>query len=53
MPSATPPGVAASVARGQNRAMVYDPARDLVYLVLGAGNQSASLVYALRFKLDL
>jgi hypothetical protein len=46
----SPPGVAASVARGQNRALVYDPARDLVYLVLGPGNQTKSLVYALRFQ---
>lgn len=47
---ASPPGVAPSVARSQNRALVYDPARELVYLILGAGNQSQSLVYALRFE---
>ncbi|MCE9532220.1 MAG: hypothetical protein K8T89_14040 [Planctomycetes bacterium] len=49
---AAPPGVAPSVARGQNRALVYDPARELVYLVLGSGNQTQSLVYALRFQQD-
>lgn len=48
--TAAPPGVAPSVARGQNRALVYDPTRELVYLVLGSGNQTPSLVYALRFQ---
>jgi hypothetical protein len=47
---AMPPGAAPAVARGQNRALVYDPARDLVYLVLGAGDRAQSLVYALRFQ---
>jgi hypothetical protein len=47
---AAPPGVAPSVARGQNRALVYDPGHELVYLVLGAGNQAQTLVYALRFR---
>jgi hypothetical protein len=47
-----PAGVAASVARGQNRAVVYDPVREMVYLVLGAGNETRSLVYALRFRPD-
>ena len=45
-----PPGVAPAVARGQNRALVYDPARDLVLLVLGTNDRSQSRVYALRFQ---
>ena len=45
-----PAGVAPAVARGQNRALVYDPTRDLVLLVLGANDRSQSLVYALRFR---
>jgi hypothetical protein len=45
-----PAGVSPAVARGQNRALVYDPTRDLVLLVLGANDRSQSLVYALRFR---
>ena len=37
---------------GQNRAMVYDPQRDLVLLVLGnTGDSGTASVYALRFRL--
>jgi hypothetical protein len=46
----SPAGVAPTVARRQNRALVYDPARDLVLLVLGANDRSQSQVYALRFR---
>ena len=36
---------------GQNRAMVYDPKRDLVLLVLGGrGDAGAASVYALRYR---
>jgi hypothetical protein len=36
---------------GQNRAMVYDPKRDLVLLVLGAGgNSGPASVYAMRYR---
>jgi hypothetical protein len=42
----SPPGAA-----GQNRAMVYDPQRDLVLLVLGTGGDSGKAsVYALRYR---
>ena len=35
---------------GQNRAMVYDPARDLVFLILGArGDRGQASVYAMRY----
>jgi hypothetical protein len=38
-------------ASGQNRAMVYDPQRDLVLLVLGTGGDTGTAsVYALRFR---
>jgi len=41
-----PPG-----ASGQNRAMVYDPQRDLVLLVLGSnGDEGTASVYGLRFR---
>jgi len=41
-----PPGAAS-----QNRAMVYDPQRDLVLLVLGAGGDSGvASVYGLRYR---
>lgn len=50
VPIAPPAEVALSVARGQNRALVFDPTRELVYLVLGAGNNSGSLVYSLRYQ---
>jgi hypothetical protein len=40
-------------ASGQNRAMVYDPQRGLVLLVLGTGGDSGTAsVYALRFRLQ-
>jgi hypothetical protein len=36
---------------GENRAMVYDPKRDLVFLVLGErGDDGVAQVYALRYK---
>ena len=38
-------------ASGQNRAMVYDPQRDLVLLLLGEnGDDGTASVYALRFR---
>jgi hypothetical protein len=38
---------------GQNRAMVYDPRRDAVLLVLGAGgNDGKASLYAARIKLS-
>jgi len=40
-----------SGASGQNRAMVYDPQRDLVLLVLGTkGDAGAASVYGMRFR---
>src|SRR4029077_18093460 len=45
-----PAGVDPAVARGQNRALVYDPARDLVLLVLGVNDRSQTQVFALRFR---
>ena len=47
---ALPAGIAPAVARGQNRALVYDPTHDLVLLVLGANDRSQSRIYALRFR---
>jgi hypothetical protein len=47
---AAPPGIDPRTARGQNRAVVYDPARDLVLLVLGSDDRSQSVVYALRYR---
>jgi len=42
----SPPGAA-----GQNRAMVYDPQRDLILLVLGTGGDAGkATVYALRYR---
>lgn len=42
----SPPG-----ASGQNRAMVYDPQRDLILLVLGAGGDTGkATVHALRYR---
>jgi galactose oxidase-like protein len=39
-------------ASNQNRAMIYDPARGLVFLVLGQnGDEGKASVYALRFRL--
>lgn len=44
-----PPG-----AGGQNRAMVYDPQRDLVLLVLGdGGDTGTAAVYALRYRSEI
>ncbi len=40
-------------ANGQNRAMVYDPKRDMLLLVAGTGGSSSdAAVYALRFTGD-
>jgi hypothetical protein len=42
----SPPGAA-----GQNRAIVYDPQRDLILMVLGAGGDAGkATVYALRYR---
>jgi hypothetical protein len=45
-----PPGVEPRLAAGQNRALVYDPVRDLVLLVLGTTDRGESRVYALRYR---
>lgn len=46
-----PPGVEPRVASGQNRALVYDPKRDLVLLVLGTGgDRGKTYLYALRYR---
>ena len=37
---------------GQNRALVYDPARDLVLLVVTANDRAEARVYALRYLHD-
>jgi hypothetical protein len=42
--------VAAPLAAGQNRALVYDPERDLVLLVLRTNHRGESRVYALRYR---
>jgi hypothetical protein len=48
---APPPGIEPRTAAGQNRALVYDPKRDLVLLVLGTGgDQGQALVHALRYR---
>jgi hypothetical protein len=47
-----PPGIDPRIARGQNRALVVDPNRDLVLVVLGANDRSQSLVFALRYRHD-
>jgi hypothetical protein len=49
---APPPGIDPRSAAGQNRALLYDAARDLVLLVLGANDRGDSLVYALRYRDD-
>jgi len=47
---APPAGVEPARLAAQNRAMVHDPARDLVLLVLGlGGDQGKASVYALRY----
>jgi hypothetical protein len=44
-------GIDAGSRAGQNRAMVYDPKRDLVLLVLGTGgDQGKTAVFALRYR---
>jgi hypothetical protein len=46
-----PPGVAPGTAAGQNRAMVADVKRDLVYLILGeGGDRGTASVFALRYR---
>lgn len=46
-----PAGVAPSQVAGQNRALVYDPKRNLVFLVLGEhGDEGKASVYALRYR---
>jgi hypothetical protein len=48
---ATPPNIGAPQAAGQNRALVYDPKRDVVLLVLGSGgDQGKTQVFALRYR---
>ena len=47
-----PPGIDPRIARGQNRALLYDPNRGLVFVVLGANDRSQSLVFALRYRHD-
>jgi hypothetical protein len=48
---APPPGIEPRTAAGQNRALVYDPQRDFVLLVLGTGgDRGQALVYALRYR---
>jgi hypothetical protein len=48
---APPPGIDPRNAAGQNRALVYDPKRDLVLLVLGTGgDRGQASVYALRYR---
>ncbi len=43
--------VAFSLAAGQNRALMYDPRRNLVLLVLGErGDEGKASVYALRYR---
>lgn len=44
-------GIEAGARAGQNRALVYDPKRDLVLLVLGTGgDQGKASVFALRYR---
>ncbi len=48
---AAPPGINPALATGQNRALAYDPKRDLVLLVLGTGgDQGKTQVFALRYR---
>jgi hypothetical protein len=50
---AAPPGIDPRVAAGQNRALAYDPKRDIVLLVLGThGDQGKTQVFALRYRHD-
>jgi hypothetical protein len=51
--AAAPPGIDPVLAGGQNRALVYDPRRDVVLLVLGTrGDQGKAQVFALRYRHD-
>jgi hypothetical protein len=43
-------GAAPRAAAGQNRAMVYDPKRGLVLLVLGGADAGRALVYGMRYR---
>jgi hypothetical protein len=44
-------GVEPRVAAGQNRALVYDPQRRLVLLVVGTGgDRGTAKIYALRYQ---
>src|SRR5262249_39234632 len=45
-----PPGIDPRLVSGQNRALVYDPAWDLVLLVLGTHDRGDSRVCALRYR---
>ena len=46
-----PPGVDPRTAASQNRALVYDPQRHLVLLVIGAGgDRGTPTVFALRYQ---
>jgi hypothetical protein len=48
-----PPGIDAGLAAGQNRALVYDPKRDLVLMVLGTGgDKGKTAVFAMRYRHD-
>ena len=47
-----PPGIEPRAAAGQNRALVYDPSRDLVLLVVAANDRAEARVYALRYRHD-
>jgi hypothetical protein len=49
---AAPPGREMKEVVGQNRAMAYDPAKNLVLMVLGegGGNLGSAVVYAMRFS---
>ena len=49
---AAPPGIDAALASGQNRALVYDPKRDMVFVVLGTrgGPLAEARVFALRYR---
>jgi hypothetical protein len=46
-----PPEVEPGEPVSQNRAMVYDPKRDLILLVLGrSGDDGKAFVYAMRYR---
>jgi hypothetical protein len=46
----SPPGIEPRSAGGQNRALVYDSSRDLVFLVVAANDRAEARVYALRYR---